>query len=98
MRVEYPGMLVSRADCLSRHAPARSLCSPPDHAGKPVAVCFCLCPLLTDFARPQENLQPSQAAQLLNDRVKRIAKVHLEIADWLQVRPRGPESSFRPHR
>ena len=53
-------------------------------------------PSLTAFARPQGNLQPSQAAQLLNDRVKRIAKVHLEIADWLQVRPHGPEPPFGP--
>jgi cystathionine beta-lyase/cystathionine gamma-synthase len=38
-----------------------------------------------------ENLPPSQAAQLLNDRVKRIAKVHLDIADWLQERRKVEE-------
>lgn len=66
------------------------------HTG-PAAMRRCV-PSLTDSARPQANLQPSQAAQLLNDRVKRIAKAHLEIADWLQVRPPGPEPPFRPHR
>ncbi|KAJ4289469.1 Suppressor of Profilin deletion [Collariella sp. IMI 366227] len=32
------------------------------------------------------NLQPSQAVQVLSDRVKRIAKVNHEIAEWLQER------------
>ncbi|KAK4098333.1 hypothetical protein N658DRAFT_518092 [Parathielavia hyrcaniae] len=30
------------------------------------------------------NLQPSQAVQVMSDRVKRIAKANQEIADWLQ--------------
>lgn len=34
----------------------------------------------------QAHLQPGQATQTLNDRVKRINKINLEIADWLQVR------------
>ncbi|KAK8105657.1 hypothetical protein PG999_009016 [Apiospora kogelbergensis] len=37
------------------------------------------------------NLQPTQAVQALNDRVKRIAKVNIEIADWLQERRRVEE-------
>ncbi|KAK8028461.1 SAFF domain-containing protein [Apiospora marii] len=38
-----------------------------------------------------ENLQPTQAAQALNDRVKRISKVNIEIADWLQERRKVEE-------
>lgn len=34
----------------------------------------------------QAVLQPGQAVQTLNDRMKRINKINLEIADWLQVR------------
>ena len=41
---------------------------------------------LTD--RQQANLQPGQAVQTLNDRVKRINKINIELADWLQVRRR----------
>jgi hypothetical protein len=41
-------------------------------------------PLVCPFA--QANLQPSQAVQALTDRVKRITKMNLEVADWLQVR------------
>ncbi|KAK3987219.1 Muniscin C-terminal mu homology domain-containing protein [Cladorrhinum sp. PSN332] len=37
------------------------------------------------------SLQPSQAVQTLSDRVKRIAKVNQEIADWLQERRRVEE-------
>lgn len=37
------------------------------------------------------NLQPSQAVQVLNDRVKRISKLNIEIADWLQERRRVEE-------
>ncbi|KAK0620192.1 Muniscin C-terminal mu homology domain-containing protein [Immersiella caudata] len=37
------------------------------------------------------NLQPSQAVQVLSDRVKRISKVNLEIADWLQERRKVEE-------
>ncbi|ODA81057.1 hypothetical protein RJ55_04019 [Drechmeria coniospora] len=36
-------------------------------------------------------MQPSQAVQTLNDRVKRINKINLEIADWLQERRRVEE-------
>lgn len=34
------------------------------------------------------NLQPGQAVQVVNDRLKRIGKVNTEIADWLQERRR----------
>ncbi|KAI3397385.1 hypothetical protein diail_10835 [Diaporthe ilicicola] len=34
------------------------------------------------------NLQPSQAVQVVNERLKRIGKVNTEIADWLQERRR----------
>ncbi|KAK8010987.1 Muniscin C-terminal mu homology domain-containing protein [Apiospora arundinis] len=37
------------------------------------------------------NLQPLQAVQALNDRVKRISKVNIEIADWLQERRKVEE-------
>ncbi|KAK6068964.1 Cytoskeletal protein syp1 [Seiridium cupressi] len=37
------------------------------------------------------NLQPLQAVQVLNDRVKRISKLNVEIADWLQERRRVEE-------
>ncbi|KAI0132982.1 SAFF domain-containing protein [Xylariales sp. AK1849] len=37
------------------------------------------------------NLQPSQAVQTLNDRVKRISKLNVEIADWLQERRKVEE-------
>ncbi|KAH9908524.1 Muniscin C-terminal mu homology domain-containing protein [Xylariomycetidae sp. FL2044] len=37
------------------------------------------------------NLQPNQAVQALNDRVKRISKVNTEIADWLQERRKVEE-------
>ncbi|GJN76638.1 hypothetical protein PLIIFM63780_000124 [Purpureocillium lilacinum] len=37
------------------------------------------------------NLQPGQAVQTLNDRVKRINKINIEIADWLQERRRVEE-------
>ncbi|KAH8680516.1 Muniscin C-terminal mu homology domain-containing protein [Xylariales sp. PMI_506] len=37
------------------------------------------------------NLQPSQAVQILNDRVKRISKLNIEIADWLQERRKVEE-------
>jgi F-BAR domain only protein len=36
----------------------------------------------------QANLQPNQAVQALTDRIKRITKINIEIADWLQVRLR----------
>ncbi|KAH8899765.1 hypothetical protein GQ53DRAFT_201130 [Thozetella sp. PMI_491] len=37
------------------------------------------------------NLQPGQAVQALSDRVKRIAKINQEIADWLQERRKVEE-------
>ncbi|KAI0478863.1 Muniscin C-terminal mu homology domain-containing protein [Xylariaceae sp. FL0804] len=37
------------------------------------------------------SLQPAQAVNVLNDRVKRIAKVNNEVADWLQERRRVEE-------
>jgi cystathionine beta-lyase/cystathionine gamma-synthase len=36
-------------------------------------------------------MQPNQAVQTLNDRVKRINRINLEIADWLQERRRVEE-------
>ncbi|KND92444.1 Suppressor [Tolypocladium ophioglossoides CBS 100239] len=51
---------------------------------------------MEDLARAEypgmlANLQPGQAVQTLNDRVKRINKINLEIADWLQERRRVEE-------
>ncbi|RFU77034.1 fes cip4 domain-containing, partial [Trichoderma arundinaceum] len=45
------------------------------------------------FWRPlaQALLQPGQAVQTLSDRMKRINKINLEIADWLQERRRVEE-------
>jgi len=40
----------------------------------------------TEYPAMLANLQPGQAVNALNDRVKRIAKVNTEIADWLQER------------
>ncbi|KAL7800273.1 Muniscin C-terminal mu homology domain-containing protein [Trichoderma ceciliae] len=37
------------------------------------------------------HLQPGQAVQTLSDRMKRINKINLEIADWLQERRRVEE-------
>ncbi|KUI55971.1 Cytoskeletal protein syp1 [Cytospora mali] len=37
------------------------------------------------------NLQPGQAVQTVNDRLKRIGKTNTEIADWLQERRRVEE-------
>ncbi|KAJ6789211.1 hypothetical protein PWT90_06802 [Aphanocladium album] len=53
-------------------------------------------PAMDDLARAEypamlPHLQPNQAAQVLNDRVKRIGKVNNEIADWLQERRRVEE-------
>lgn len=33
----------------------------------------------------QENLQPAQAVDALNDRVKHVGRLNLEIAEWLKV-------------
>lgn len=33
----------------------------------------------------QASLQPAQAVSTLGERIKRIGKVNVEIADWLQV-------------
>lgn len=33
----------------------------------------------------QASLQPSQATNVLNDRIRLINKIHADIADWLQV-------------
>lgn len=67
---EYPALLVSRP-------PRVPLTYPPfSHE-------------LTDdnFALLlQASLQPSQAANVLNDRLKVMNKVNSDIADWLQVR------------
>jgi hypothetical protein len=51
---------------------------------------------MDDLARAEypailASLQPNQAVQVLNDRVKRINKINTEIADWLQERRRVEE-------
>ena len=38
---------------------------------------------------PQSSLQPGQAVTVLNDRLKLIGKINLDIADWLQVQLLG---------
>jgi hypothetical protein len=45
----------------------------------------------TEYPAMLASLQPNQAVQVLNDRVKRINKINLEIADWLQERRRVEE-------
>ncbi|GAB0133065.1 hypothetical protein EsDP_00001481 [Epichloe bromicola] len=45
----------------------------------------------TEYPAMLASLQPGQAARTLNDRVKRINKINLEIADWLQERRRIEE-------
>jgi F-BAR domain only protein len=39
----------------------------------------------------QATLAPGQAVNILNDRVKRISKTNIEIADWLSERRRVEE-------
>ena len=43
---------------------------------------FCECLALTGT---QDSLQPTQAANVLNDRVKRVGLINSQIADWLQA-------------
>ncbi|UKZ94748.1 uncharacterized protein TrAFT101_009600 [Trichoderma asperellum] len=45
----------------------------------------------TEYPAMLAVLQPGQAVQTLNDRMKRINKINLEIADWLQERRRVEE-------
>ncbi|EQL03824.1 fes/CIP4 domain-containing protein [Ophiocordyceps sinensis CO18] len=45
----------------------------------------------TEYPGMLAHLQPMQATQTLNERVKRINKINLEIADWLQERRRVEE-------
>ncbi|KAM4058853.1 fes/CIP4, and EFC/F-BAR-like domain-containing protein [Hirsutella rhossiliensis] len=45
----------------------------------------------TEYPGMLAHLQPGQATQTLNERVKRINKINLEIADWLQERRRVEE-------
>ncbi|KAK0386029.1 hypothetical protein NLU13_5866 [Sarocladium strictum] len=45
----------------------------------------------TEYPAMLANLQPTQAVQTLNDRVKRINRINIEIADWLQERRRIEE-------
>ncbi|KAG5939161.1 hypothetical protein E4U53_007867 [Claviceps sorghi] len=45
----------------------------------------------TEYPAMLASLQPGQAARTLNERVKRISKVNLDIADWLQERRRVEE-------
>ena len=33
----------------------------------------------------QENLQPAQAVDALNERVKHVGRLNIEVADWLKV-------------
>ncbi|KAF5012838.1 hypothetical protein FDECE_1127 [Fusarium decemcellulare] len=51
---------------------------------------------MEDMARPEypamlAALQPSQAVHTLQDRVKRISRINVEVADWLQERRRVEE-------
>lgn len=34
----------------------------------------------------QDSLQPTQAVNVLNDRMRHVAQLNTHIADWLQVR------------
>ncbi|KAG6007336.1 hypothetical protein E4U21_006147 [Claviceps maximensis] len=45
----------------------------------------------TEYPAMLASLPPGQAARTLNERVKRISKVNLDIADWLQERRRVEE-------
>ncbi|CAI4214890.1 unnamed protein product [Parascedosporium putredinis] len=45
----------------------------------------------TEYPAMLAYLQPSQAVNVLNDRVKRVSKLNLEIADWLQERRKVEE-------
>lgn len=45
----------------------------------------------TEYPGMLAHLQPGQAVHTLNDRVKRINKINLEVADWLQERRRVEE-------
>ncbi|PKS07353.1 hypothetical protein jhhlp_005955 [Lomentospora prolificans] len=45
----------------------------------------------TEYPAMLAYLQPSQAVHVLNDRVKRVTKLNVEIADWLQERRKVEE-------
>lgn len=65
--------------------PAMLVRSPTLHPGLTAA----RVELTVVYPRPQAHLQPSQATQVLVDRVKRINKINNEVADWLQVMTSG---------
>ncbi|GAO15648.1 hypothetical protein UVI_02019320 [Ustilaginoidea virens] len=68
-RTEYPAMLPSPAV-------AQRICSNPSSRPKAFRD--------ADWDLQKASLQPTQAARVLNDRVKRIDKLNVDIADWLQ--------------
>ncbi|SPN98426.1 related to SYP1 Protein with a potential role in actin cytoskeletal organization [Cephalotrichum gorgonifer] len=45
----------------------------------------------TEYPAMLAYLQPTQAVHTLNDRVKRVTKINVEIADWLQERRKVEE-------
>ncbi|KAI9685314.1 MAG: hypothetical protein M1822_004687 [Bathelium mastoideum] len=45
-----------------------------------------------DYPAMLENLQPAQAVDVLNDRVKHVGRLNTEIADWLKERRRVEEA------
>ncbi|KOS20463.1 Suppressor of profilin deletion-like protein [Escovopsis weberi] len=76
-RAEYPAMLHSRDDPTGPPLLAvLGFTTMADHGAPSPA------------ALQQALLQPGQAVFTLNDRVKRINKLNIEIADWLQERRR----------
>ena len=83
--MEYPAMLVRTPDRAGglELLPGASMRRPwwQRVANRPIA---------------QEYLQPNQAVHALNDRVKRINKLNIEIADWLQVRRAPCHRTWRP--
>lgn len=49
------------------------------------------CANMSFFAMVQPQLQPAQAADILNERVRQVGRLNVAIADWLQVRQRKTE-------
>lgn len=69
-RQDYPGMLVSLT-----LLPTRPVFILRDHEQAANA----------NQIIPQTHLQPAQAVKVLDDRVKYINRINVDIADWLQV-------------
>lgn len=42
--------------------------------------------VLTRFRATKPQLQPAQAADILNERVRQVGRLNVAVADWLQVR------------